>query len=124
VSFSLELLEQFGIEGVGWALALEEGGDVLGGGERHPAAGFGGSGAEMRSEDDIGAFETDVDERFLFEDVEASTGDFAGFEGVDECGFVDNRAAGSVNEEGGRLHAKEFGRVEESASIAVKRNMQ
>lgn len=66
----------------------------------------------MGREDYVGAFETDVDERFLLENVEAGAGDFAGFEGVDQGRFINNRSAGSVDEEGRRLHAEEFWRVE------------
>jgi len=47
--------QKFGVQRVGGTLALEEGGDVSGGGEGHAAAGFGGRGAEVGSEDDVGA---------------------------------------------------------------------
>src|SRR5262245_54393820 len=69
-------LEEFGVKGVGRALALEKGGDVLGGGEAHAATGFSGGGAEMRGEDHVGTFEAGVNEGFLFENIEASTSNF------------------------------------------------
>jgi hypothetical protein len=116
--------QEFWIEGAGGTLAFEESGEVLRGSEGHAAAGFGGGGSEVRSEDDIRAFEADVDERFLLEYVEAGAGDFSGFESVDQSGFVYDGAAGSVDEEGGCLHAEKFRRVEESAGVAVERNVQ
>ena len=87
------LFKEFGVEGGGRALSLEEGGDVLRGGEGHAAAGFGGGGAEVWREDDVGALEAGVDEGFLFEDIEAGAGNLLGFESVDEGGFVHDWAA-------------------------------
>jgi hypothetical protein len=105
-------------------LTLKEGDDVLRGGECHATAGLGGGGAEVWREDDVGALEAGVNERFLFKDVEAGAGNFFGFEGVDESGFVYYGTARSVDEEGGRLHAEEFGRVEELASVGIERDVQ
>src|SRR5689334_19035458 len=100
--------EEFGVDGVGGTLALEEGGDVLGGGVGHAAASFGGGGAEMRGENYVGTLEAGVNEGLLLENVEAGAGNFFGFESVDKRSFVDNGAAGGVDEEGGGLHAEEF----------------
>jgi len=116
--------EEFGVEKVGRALTLKEGGDILGGGERHLAAGFDGGRAEMRSENHVGTFETGVNKGFLFEDIEAGAGNFLGFESVDKGGFIHHRAAGSVDEERGRLHSEEFWRVEELASVAIEGNVE
>jgi len=112
--------QKFRIERVGGTLALEEGGDVLSGSEGHAAAGFCGSGAEVWGEDHVRSLEAGVHEGFLFEDVEAGAGNFLGFEGVDEGGFINNWPAGRVDQKGGRLHAEEFGSVEEAPRVAVK----
>src|SRR5690349_7404812 len=112
--------EQFGVHRVRWTLSPEESGGILRGDERHAPAGLGGSGAKVRGEDHVGAFEAGVDEGLLFEDVEAGAGYFLGFEGVDECGFVNHRSARGIDEKGGRLHAEELGGVEQAASVAVE----
>ena len=105
-------------------MALEEGGDVLGRGIGHAATSFGGGRAKVRGQDHVGALEARVDEGLLFEDVEAGACVFFGFEGMDKRGFVDNRTAGSVDEEGGRLHAEKLGSVEKAASVAVEWNVK
>src|SRR5262249_27848490 len=116
--------EKFGVYGARRALAPEEGGDILCGGERHTPAGFVRSGAKVRREDYVGALEAGVDEGLLFEDVEAGAGYFLGFKGVDERGFVNHRTAGGIDQEGGRLHAEELGGVEQAASVAVERHVE
>src|SRR5262249_47404174 len=106
------LLQEFRVEGVGGTLALEEGGNVLRGGESHAAARFHGSGAEVRGEDHVGTLKAGMDEGLLLEDVETGTGDFFRFESMDQSGFVDDRTPRSVDKKCGRLHAEEFGGVE------------
>jgi len=65
-----------------------------------------------------------MDEGFLFENVEGGTGNFSGFEGVDESRFIDDRTACGVNDERGWFHAKEFWRVKEPAGLRIERNVQ
>lgn len=49
----------------------------------------------------------------VLEDVEADAGEFVGGEGGDEGGFVDDGAAGGVDEGGGGFHEGELGGREE-----------
>ena len=77
----------------------------------------------MRRQHDIGTFQAGVDEGFVFEDVESGAGDLAAFESVDQRSLIDNRPACRVDEECGRLHAKELGRVKQATCFRQERNV-
>ena len=50
-----------------------------------------------------------MDLRFFFVDVETAGEDFAGVEGLDEGGFVDDGAAGGIDEDDAVFHEGELG---------------
>ena len=65
-----------------------------------------------------------VDFGFLFKDIEAGSGDCFVAKRFDKGGFIDNGAAGGVDENGGRLHESEFGGADEVAGFGGKGNVE
>lgn len=65
-----------------------------------------------------------VDFGLLFKDVEAGSGDCFIAKRFDKGGFIDNGAAGGVDENGGRLHESEFGGADEVAGFRGQRDME
>ena len=89
--------------------AGEKGAEVIGDGEEETLACGAGGPCEVRGDEAVG----DAEERvvrgrgFGGEDVEGGGGDGVVAEGGGEGGFVDERAAGGVDEEGGGFHGGE-----------------
>src|SRR5579859_1282868 len=120
----LRFLKHFRIQHVWRAVPAEESGDVVRGHGGHFRTSFDAGGAHVRRHDDIGTLEAGMDEGLLFENVEGGAGDFFGFESVNERGFVNDGAAGSVDYKRGGLHAKKFWNVEQAARFGIERNVK
>lgn len=63
-------------------------------------------------------------ERFFGEHIETGAAERSALQGANERCFVDESAAGGVDEEGAGLHLRERGIVDEMAGVGFERNMQ
>jgi len=88
--------------------------------------GFAGVEGEVGGEEDVREGEEGAEgvagggEGFLAVDIEAGTGEAASEEGFEEGGFIDEGAAGDVDEDGGGPHEGEFGAADEVAGLRVE----
>lgn len=79
----------------------------------------------MRRERDVFQGEQPgVDARLVLEDVEAGAVEVAGLEGGDEGGFVEDWAAGGVDEDGVGFHERQAAGVDEVASLRRERGVE
>lgn len=98
---------------------------------------FLGRTTDVRSEDEVGNLSESRDEvteslvkagtigsGLLGEDVDGSTGEMVGFEGVTESREVDNLAAGVVDEEGTLLHLRKLLGTHHTNGVRDFRDMQ
>src|SRR3954454_1111256 len=101
--------QDFRIDAIRWCLAAEKREDIVDDDIRHLLAHLHDCAAEMRSGDHVGHFqERRRHLRLVLEHVETSAGDLALLERSRQRLLVDERPARGIDQEGSRLHQREF----------------
>src|SRR5262249_27008089 len=117
--------QYFRIDAIRRWLAAEKREDVVDDDVRHLLAHLLDGAAEMRSGDDVGHFqERRRHVRLVLEYVEARAGDLALLERARQRLLVDDRPARGIDQEGGRLHQREFTGTDLVSGRGQQRRMQ
>lgn len=120
-------IERGHVDGIANLAGGTEVADLLGDLDAHIFLGFVGGSAEVWSEGDV-LFE--AEERVIgggglfFEDVESATGDVAGVDGFFEGHFIDEAAAGAVDDEGALIHEADALLVEDVLGVGSHGDVQ
>jgi hypothetical protein len=111
---------------MGHRLAREAGEQVLHGDLGHPVARAHRRRADVRHDQEVGRLEQRVlgRQRLGIGDVECRTGDLARVQREQQRLRIDDRAARGVDEQRGRLHARERGAVDQVAGLGRERDVQ